>query len=144
MDMLIAVRLVRLTLGVLLIWAIFYLSIRAFLLDNLRQNLFAIRDDLFDFAADDGISFDDSSYRELRDDLNSLIRFANKVSMLRLLLAQFFGGPTDSTKIKNWIERVNQLPPLAKRKLISARMAALRELMLYILRLRSCFCWSIG
>lgn len=55
----------RFCFGLILLWALFYLSVRSLLLDSLRQKLFAIRDDLFDFAADGGISFEDRIYREL-------------------------------------------------------------------------------
>jgi len=142
MDVLTAVRLTRFCIGLLLLWAMFYLSVRSYLVDHLRQKLFAIRDDLFDFAADDGVAFDDPAYVRLRQDLNNLIRFAHKVSMFRLVFAHWVIAPEISAQQqaewKEWLNRVEQLPPLAKRKLMNVRVDALREVMFYIFR-RSLF-----
>jgi hypothetical protein len=138
MDVLMAARLIRLSIGVSLIWAIFYLSIRGYLLDQLRQALFAIRDDLFDFATDGGIAFDHPAYRELRDDLNSIIRFAHKISVFRLLLAHYMKAPDGAARkqpdLADWLEQVNRLPPLARRKLIAVRVDSLREVTRYIVQ----------
>lgn len=135
MDALAVVRLFRLSLGLIALWALFYLALRAYWLDRLRQKLFAIRDDLFDFAADGGIDFAEPAYRQLRDDLNSLIRFADKVSFLRLVLARFVKLPDRVTQeMADWAQRVQQLPPLARRKLLGVRQKALAETMRYVIR----------
>jgi hypothetical protein len=136
MTMIMTVRMVRLGFGFIALWALFYLSVRPFLLDILRQRLFAIRDDLFDFAADGGIEFGDSVYRELREDINNLIRFAHKLSFARMVFAPW-GMPDDHpsmVSIRNWTERANQLPPLARRKLFDVRADVLQEVVSYIIR----------
>jgi hypothetical protein len=130
------VQIVRFCFCLILLWALFYLSARSLLLDSLRQKLFAIRDDLFDFAADGGISFEDRSYGELRDDINNLIRFANKLSFARLVLA-FRAVREDHpamVSFRDWTERVGQLDPLVKKKLLETRHRALLEVVLYIIR----------
>lgn len=136
MTLIAAVRIARLCLGVTLLWGLFYLSVRPLLLDDLRQKLFAIRDDLFDFAVDGAIDFNDRSYRELRSDINSLIRFADKLSFIRLLLA-FLAAHDDhpaTVAVRQWTERVRGLDPLVRNKLLQARYTALREIIFYIMR----------
>ncbi|WP_298014682.1 hypothetical protein [uncultured Aquabacterium sp.] len=54
--------------------------------DNLRQELFAVRDSLFDEAARGNIAFDSRAYLATRTVLNGLIRFGHKLSLTRLLV----------------------------------------------------------
>ncbi|HXR36729.1 MAG TPA: hypothetical protein VN754_12300 [Candidatus Binataceae bacterium] len=136
MTLIAAVRIARFCFGLSLLWTLFYLSVRSFLLDELRQKLFAIRDDLFDFAMDGAISFDDQSYRELRDDINSLIRFADKLSFMRLLLASLVvrNDHPGTVAVRHWTERVMGLDPLVRKKLLQTRHATLHEVIFYIVR----------
>jgi hypothetical protein len=55
--------------------------------DKFRQNLFALRAELFDYARGDAVRFDNGSYLRLRNLLNSMIRFAHSVSFVRLAVA---------------------------------------------------------
>jgi hypothetical protein len=136
MNALAAMRLMRLCFGVALLWSIFYISFRGYLLDRLRQKLFAIRDELFDFAADGGIGFGEPVYRELRNDLNGLILFAHKMTFLRLLFGEMLTAPDATTKaMEAWVKRVREMPdPIARGKLLTARERALQEAVLYIVR----------
>lgn len=59
---------------------------RDYRIDAFRQRLFALRDELFDYAASGGIDFNDPAYGMLRTTLNSMIRFAHRVSFFRLAL----------------------------------------------------------
>jgi hypothetical protein len=43
-------------------------------LDRFRQDVFGLRDELWDFAASGQISFDDPAYRLLRQLMNGFIR----------------------------------------------------------------------
>jgi len=144
MDLLIAFRLVRISFGLLLLWGIFYLSFRQFFLDNLRQRLFAIRDELFDFAADGGIAFDHLAYRGLRDNINSLILFGDKLTFSRALFAALAAQPESAVvrEYELWTKAVDELQPLARRVVINthvqAQMAVIRylfarSLLLYLL-----------
>lgn len=97
-----------------------------------------MRDDLFDFAADGGIEFADPAYIELRQDLNRLIRFAYKISMFRLLLASWAINPDSILEnralVDAWVARVQQLPPLARKKLMDVRLRALSEVIFFVSR----------
>jgi hypothetical protein len=137
MEIIAAVRIVRAALGLLAIWALFYVSIRSYLLDDLRQALFEIRDDLFDMAAEGGaISFDDPSYKSLRHDLNSLIFFADKISFMRIALTPVSEQATQLQE--EWAKNVEHLPPLVRRTLLAMRQRALERAMRYVVR-RSIF-----
>ncbi len=55
--------------------------------DKFRQDLFALRAELFDYAREGAVPFDNRSYVRLRNLLNSMIRFAHEVSFVRLAVA---------------------------------------------------------
>jgi hypothetical protein len=58
-----------------------------------RQRVFQLRDELFDFAAEGHISFDDPANGVLRGSMNSMIRFAHKMSLsyaVAITLARYF------------------------------------------------------
>lgn len=55
---------------------------RDYQVDVFRENLFELRNELFDFAATGGIPFDDPAYRGLRAVCNGYIRFGHRVSFL--------------------------------------------------------------
>jgi hypothetical protein len=52
--------------------------------DKLRQDIFNLRAELFDFARGGGLPFNDRSYVLFRLLLNSMIRFAHEISFVRL------------------------------------------------------------
>src|SRR4030081_1087469 len=52
--------------------------------DKLRQDIFNLRAELFDFAKEGGVAFNDPSYILFRSLLNSMIRFAHEISFVRL------------------------------------------------------------
>lgn len=66
--------------------------------DSFRQNMFAIRDRMFDFAAEGNIAFDDPAYVLLRRQMNGFIRFGHQLTVFRVLLgaakADLCGGPS--------------------------------------------------
>lgn len=57
-----------------------------FRIDRLRQQLFTVRDELFDEARAGHISFTDPAYKATRTVLNGMIRFAHRLSISRLFL----------------------------------------------------------
>jgi hypothetical protein len=58
---------------------------RGYKTDKLRQDIFNLRAELFEFAAGGGVDFNNHSYRRLRSILNSMIRFAHQLSFIRLV-----------------------------------------------------------
>ena len=55
----------------------------AYRIDYLRQDLFELRDRLFDDAAAGRISFESHSYRATRTLLNGMLRYAHRMSLAR-------------------------------------------------------------
>lgn len=55
--------------------------------DRLRQDLFGLRDQLFDEAARGNVSFDSRCYIYTRTVINGMIRFGHRVSIARLIIA---------------------------------------------------------
>lgn len=55
--------------------------------DLFRQQLFALRDEVFDFAADGKIAFNSPAYVLLRQLLNGFIRYAHNVTPFRITLS---------------------------------------------------------
>ena len=69
--------------------AILYRCYCAYKTDALRESLFSLRDELFAYADSGGISFSHPAYRLLRGRMNTMIRFAHKVTGMRFLLSYF-------------------------------------------------------
>jgi hypothetical protein len=69
------------------LWLLAFTCWRPYRLDALRDTLFALRDELFLLAVDDkDLSFEHPAYTELRNNLNGMIRFAEKMTFFRSLL----------------------------------------------------------
>jgi hypothetical protein len=60
---------------------------RDYKIDKLRQAIFDLRAELFEYAATGNIDFNDYYYRRMRTLLNSMIRFAHELSFVRLVTA---------------------------------------------------------
>lgn len=71
-----------------LLWWLYVDVYYKYRLDLFRQNLFEIRDALFDEAEKHGL-FEAKAYTMTRITLNGMIRFAHEVSFLHLLLSYF-------------------------------------------------------
>ncbi|HUY95832.1 MAG TPA: hypothetical protein VMU71_11055 [Terracidiphilus sp.] len=55
-------------------------------IDSFRQRMFAVRDELFDYAADGNISFEHPAYVLLREQMNGFIRYAHHLTVFRMLM----------------------------------------------------------
>ena len=75
-------------------------------LDTFRQQMFAIRDELFDYAAAENISFDNPAYRLLRRSMNGFIRYGHQLTFFRIcataLELKLAGKSTESTWFEDW------------------------------------------
>jgi hypothetical protein len=58
--------------------------------DSFRQRMFAVRDELFDYAADGHISFEHPAYVLLRRQMNGFIRYAHHLTVFRMLMTIAF------------------------------------------------------
>ena len=73
--------------GLILLWVLVFWCWKSYRIDSFRQKLFALRDELFDFADSGAIAFDDPAYYRLRKTLNGMIRFAHQITFPRLCIA---------------------------------------------------------
>jgi hypothetical protein len=83
--------------------------------DHLRDQLFALRDEMFLYAFDQGIA-NTVAHENLRLLMNSLIRYAHRVSLGRLLLLDlsrrmFKIKPSTPKLHVEWVKAVAALPP---------------------------------
>jgi hypothetical protein len=76
--------------------------IPAMLLDSFRQNMFAVRDELFDFAAEGNIAFDHPAYVLLRRQMNGFIRYAHQLTVFRILMTAAIHKVVASPEPKDW------------------------------------------
>jgi hypothetical protein len=80
--------------------------------EHLRQDLFAIRDRLFDEAAAGRISFNSETYRATRDFLNGNIRFAHRLSVSRFFAFRLmFDGHDRSNRQSKFSMHFEAGPP---------------------------------
>lgn len=72
--------------GTFVLCIVLYTQWRRYRLDKLRFKFFAIRSRLFDEAKRGVISFDDEAYKIVRHNINGMIRYSHKLSLLNLFL----------------------------------------------------------
>lgn len=62
--------------------------LRKYRVDALRHRLFVERDRLFNLALVGALDFNDPAYVMLRESINSMIRFAHRINLVRVLVVQ--------------------------------------------------------
>jgi hypothetical protein len=98
---------------------VFYTLWRDYWVDEVRDDLFALRDDMFVFAFENKL-LDDPSYRLLRDLMNSVIRYSHEISAGRfamLAIVRIFARPAEPQQFVEWRESVARLPQLQREKI---------------------------
>lgn len=101
-------------LSLVFIWLIYRYGWREYRIEKVRQDLFALRQELFDFAAKGNVAFDDPVYTGFRNTLNGLIRFSHRITFLRFVLAviilEFGSPPKHQNHYLQWKEIAEALP----------------------------------
>jgi hypothetical protein len=110
----------HLVIGLFALWFLYFVCWRELRVDTFRQRLFAVRDDLFDYAASGAIGFNDPAYSTLRELSNSLIRFAHRATFARVWAAVWFGNLPRTNPMETWMARVNTLEPEVRDRLLKA------------------------
>jgi len=102
------------TLGLTLVWILLFRLFRDYRIDALRDRLFALRDELFDYAADGNVAFVDPAYTKLRGLINSLIRYAHRLTFTRFFMGVLFMSlhdeACDREPLEAWYRAVDALP----------------------------------
>lgn len=97
-----------------------------------RYNLFELRDELFDMAAEGKLDFKSPGYKACRQMINGFIRYAHDMSLMQMFTTQLvakFRGQKISTK--EWDAAFERLGP-DERKLVDSVM---RKAMVHMVRL---------
>lgn len=75
-------------IGMAVLVAFLYGPWQTFVEAVVRQKMFKIRDELFDYAADGNISFDNENYIRVRSSINGFIRFAHTMTWVNLAIGK--------------------------------------------------------
>lgn len=126
----------------LLLWLVWHYGWKRWALARLRQRLFAVRDQLFDIAADpkSGLAFNSLAYTQLRNTLNNAIRFSHAVGATRIFtclalskLRLFDDGLDFNSYESPADEAIKQITDAdLKRKLLALRVRSVSHLFGYL------------
>jgi hypothetical protein len=76
-------------------------------LDVFRQEMFAVRDELFDYAASGKIEFNHPAYRLLRQSMNGFIRYGHRLTFFQVNLMVLYWKFGASQPPMDWTEKWN-------------------------------------
>ncbi len=74
------------------IWILFFWLYRDYRNDKIREELFSLRDTLFQMAKQGEIEFDSKAYGRLRSSINATIRNAHKITLLDIIFFDLLAG----------------------------------------------------
>ena len=86
-------------------WIAIFVFWRNYRIDKFRDQLFALRNELFDYAAQGGVSFDEPAYGILRNTMNGLLRYAERISFTHAILANVVQRFRPSPVYQNMFQR---------------------------------------
>jgi hypothetical protein len=121
---------------------VLYLAFWAFRelrMDEFRQNVFRLRDELFDYAVAGNIALDHPAYMMLRSLMNGYIRFSHRLSLshfVGLTLSTYFTNRSyfaSSSFDKQWRQATASLDENTKAKLDEFRERTSLQLFQYLL-----------
>jgi hypothetical protein len=90
--------------------------------DFARQVLFEVRDEIFDLAAQNRLSFDSYEYRTLRDSLEKTIRYAHDLTLPRFIYHIFVHRLISRPRSSNLKTAVNAIADADVRELVRRRV----------------------
>lgn len=73
-------------ISLLFLSILFFWLYRDYRVDKFRQEMFKLRDNLFDEAERNGIQFDSAAYGMIRSTINGFIRFAHRINLPQAML----------------------------------------------------------
>ena len=102
-------------------WLVFWL-LRDYLVDSFREQIFALRAELFDEAETGEIfTFDHPAYGLLRGTMNGFIRFGHRLSLTQVLIMTVFLRPHNAIESqsfpKKWNEAIKNMDSKATKRL---------------------------
>ncbi len=127
----------HLGVALLLLWILIFHFWRQYRVDALRETLFRLRGELFDYAAKGGVSFDSPAYAKLRVVMNGMIRFAHKFTLSRFAMIFLFRkrleGLEPPDPLADWRKAVSSLPEESQKTLQSLHDSVLSAISWHIM-----------
>ena len=102
-----------LDLGIaILALAILYVLFRDYKVDKLRDEIFSLRDNLFDFGRENDL-LSHAGYQRLRLIMNSMLRFSHKLTFVRFVMVGLLlrGTKLEPNPYAEWMKSLNSLQP---------------------------------
>jgi hypothetical protein len=91
------------------LWVLFFVLFKDYRIDALRQRLFNLRGELFEYAASGAIPFSHPAYGMLRVRINRLIRFAHRFTSTQLLFVVVAMPPAPRDPLERWNEALQTI-----------------------------------
>lgn len=125
-------------IAVLLAIRLFFYEHRQYWIDSTRQEIFRIRDDLFDAAIEKGIPFDHPAYGMTRQTMNSLIRLLPQITIPQVITMYLIHNRVvRSRRADDYVirrrEAMRSLPHAAQRVIIMKTIKVHIALIRYLL-----------
>ena len=115
---------------------VFFWLYRDYSVDRFRQQMFVLRDEVFDFASSGGIKFDHPAYGMLRFTINGFTRWADELRLLEILMFIFMSRRGDWSKNDGfdaqWTRTLVDLDSTTRERLIDYRERMHRILISYL------------
>lgn len=131
------------------LWILVFWTYRDYRVDRFRQEMFTLRDELFDQAAAGRFQFNDPAYGMLRSTMNGFIRFGHRLNLLQLAAALAIGQSEDYRRTQprsfaeGWSRATADLTPDARARL-DKNLARMNELVVsHIIRSSPLFLISV-
>lgn len=116
--------------------AIFCSLVRNYQRDSFRQKAFAIRDQLFDYAAAEHIAFSDPAYYQLRLNINRVIQYSHRLNFGESLLPSILLLKREADPSRSflaWKEAVDGLPEPVKTEITKIHVAFQEATIFYLI-----------
>jgi len=115
-----AAQIIVTTISAVGIWYGFFFLYKEHTVNEFRHRMFALRDQLFDEAADGIIAFDHPAYGIMRTTMNGFIRFGHRISLFELGVSYLMlrkHTPTNSSYLTRLNDSMKSLDKTAADKL---------------------------
>ena len=121
------------------LWWLYFMEYKPYRIARTRQDLFAIRDKLFEQAKEGVIPFDAKAYGITRTTLNGMIQFTHDLSFVRLVIIVITHKYSEDTNAvetykKEMDEAIRALPKPARRAILEARLYMHLTMLTHIVR----------
>jgi hypothetical protein len=97
-------------LGLFGLWVVVYYLWPDFRNDAFREDIFSVRDEMFEYASRGSVSFDHPAYTLLRSRMNALLRHGHNLTLTRLVVINATIRDAKSEMFGAWRAAVEQLP----------------------------------